>query len=151
VCGVQRIGDRLLSFGELDESNADDLATRAVSEIRAGVVGLDLSQVGFFAAAGVRLLSAARTATTLDGGVLVVCSPEVIGLIPGVPADLAEDRREGEAEEAGTACRVEPVDGLEQPDNDLGQLVGTLVWPAVPCGAPGPARGRRCPTRGMLR
>jgi hypothetical protein len=33
LCGVQRIGDRLLFFGEIDESNADELARRAVSEI----------------------------------------------------------------------------------------------------------------------
>jgi anti-anti-sigma regulatory factor len=78
LCGVQRIGDRLLFFGEIDESNADDLATRALSEIRAGVVALDLSRVRFFAAAGVRMISAARTETTLDGGVRVVCSPEVM-------------------------------------------------------------------------
>lgn len=79
LCGVQRVGDRLLFFGEIDESNADELATRAVSEIRAGVVGLDLSQVRFFAAAGVRMISAARTAmASLDGGVGVVCSPEVL-------------------------------------------------------------------------
>lgn len=79
LCGVQRVGDQLLFFGEIDESNADDLAARAASEIRAGVVRLDLSQVRFFAAAGVRMMAAARTATSpRDGGLRVVCSPEVI-------------------------------------------------------------------------
>jgi anti-anti-sigma factor len=79
LCGVQRVGDQLLFFGEIDESNADELATRAVAEIRAGVVRLDLSQVRFFAAAGVRMMSAARIATNShDAGLRVVCSPEVM-------------------------------------------------------------------------
>jgi anti-anti-sigma factor len=79
LCGVQRIGDELLFFGEIDESNADDLAAQSVAEIKAGVVTLDLSHVRFFGAAGVRLIFAARTVASADGVRMgVVCSPEVM-------------------------------------------------------------------------
>jgi anti-anti-sigma factor len=79
LCTVQRIGDELCLFGEIDESNADELAACVVAEIRAGIIGLDLSLVRFFGVAGIRVLFAARTAaTSRDGGLRVVCSPEVM-------------------------------------------------------------------------
>ncbi len=65
--------------GEIDQSNADELAARAVAEVRAGTACPDLSQVRFFGAAGLRVMFAAQAvATSLDGGIRVVCSPEVM-------------------------------------------------------------------------
>jgi anti-anti-sigma factor len=79
LCAVHRVGDRLWFFGEIDESNADELAARTLVEIRAGAVGLDLSQVRFFAVAGIRILDAVQSAATFpNGGLLVVCSPEAM-------------------------------------------------------------------------
>src|SRR5690349_20826344 len=73
-CDVRRIGDELWFFGEVDETNADDLTARAVAEIRDGTVCLDLSQVRFFGAAGTRMMFAARAAAAaVDGQVRVVC------------------------------------------------------------------------------
>jgi anti-anti-sigma regulatory factor len=104
LCGVQRIGDDLWFFGDIDESNADELAARAATELRTGVVGLNLSQVRFFAAAGVRLLFAARTATGFpDGGVPVVCSAQVMRTlrlcrytrVDGLRVSAAPDLRNG--------------------------------------------------------
>lgn len=78
-CDVRRIGDELWFAGAVDESNADDLAARAVAEIRTGTVCLDLSQVRFFGVAGTRMVFAARAAAAaLDGHVRVVCSREVM-------------------------------------------------------------------------
>ena len=69
LCEVQRIGDELWFFGEIDASNADELAARAVAELQAGAVGLDLSRVRFFAVAGLRIVLAAQaSARSLDGG-----------------------------------------------------------------------------------
>jgi len=49
-----------------------------------------------------------------------------------VPADLAQDRRDGEPGE-GTALGVEPVDGVEQPDRaDLDEVVVRLPAAAEP-------------------
>jgi anti-anti-sigma factor len=93
LCDVQRVRDELWFCGEIDESNADGLAERAVAEIRAGVACLDLSQVRFFGAAGVRMMFALRAAAaSLDGGVRVVCSPEVMRTLQ--------------------VCRLTAVDGL---------------------------------------
>jgi len=79
LCAVHRVGDRLWFSGEIDESNADELAARTLAEIRAGALGLDLSQVRFFAVAGVRILIAVQSAATFpDGGLPVVCSPETM-------------------------------------------------------------------------
>jgi anti-anti-sigma regulatory factor len=79
LCGVQRTGDELWFFGEIDESNADNLASRATAEIRAGATCLNLSQVWFFAAAGRRIVLAAQSsAPSRDGGIRVVCSPEAM-------------------------------------------------------------------------
>jgi anti-anti-sigma factor len=92
-CDVQRIGDELWFSGEVDESNADELTARAVAEIRAGTVCLDLSQVRFFGAAGTRMMFAARAAAAaLDGQVRVVCSREVMRTLE--------------------LCRLTAVDGL---------------------------------------
>lgn len=93
LCGVQRIGDELWFFGEIDESNTEDVTTRAVAEVGEGIVGLDLSQVRFFGAAGIRILSAiGSAATSPDGGMRVVCSPEVMRTL--------------------RVCRVTGIDGL---------------------------------------
>jgi anti-anti-sigma regulatory factor len=79
LCAVRRACDQLWFFGEIDESNADELAVRTVAEIRFGAVGLDLSRVRFFAVAGTRILLAARAASiSLEDGLTVVCSAEVM-------------------------------------------------------------------------
>jgi anti-anti-sigma factor len=92
-CDVRRIGDELWFFGEVDETNADDLTARAVAEIRDGTVCLDLSQVRFFGAAGTRMMFAARAAAAaVDGQVRVVCSREVMRTLE--------------------LCRLTAVDGL---------------------------------------
>lgn len=86
LCEVPRAGDELWFSGEIHESNADDLAARTVAEIHAGIICLDLSAVRFFAAAGVRMMFTIRaSATSLDGGVRVVCSPQVMRTPAGVP------------------------------------------------------------------
>jgi anti-anti-sigma regulatory factor len=90
---VRRVDDELWFSGAVDESNADDLAARAVAEIRAGVVCLDLSQVWFFGAAGTRMMFAARAAAAaLDVRMRVVCSREVMRTLE--------------------LCRLTAVDGL---------------------------------------
>jgi anti-anti-sigma factor len=108
-CDVQRIGDELWFSGAVDESNADDLTALAVAEIRAGIVCLDLSQVRFFAAAGIRLLFATRSAAAaLDGRVRVVCSREVMRTLE--------------------LCRLTAIDGLRMspapPSRDGGDASG---------------------------
>lgn len=93
LCGVRRVGDNLLFFGEIDQSNADDLAARAVAGIQTGIVCLNLSQVRFFSAAGIRMMVAAHTAaTSVTGGLRVVCSAEVMRILQ--------------------LCRLTGVDGL---------------------------------------
>lgn len=91
LCTFQRIGDELRFVGAIDASNAEDLAARATAEVKTGVACLDLSQVRFFGAAGVRMLFAVHAAA-LDGGMRVVCSPEVMRTL--------------------RVCRVTRVDGL---------------------------------------
>jgi anti-anti-sigma factor len=104
LCEVQRIGDELWFFGEIDASNAGELAARAVAELQAGAVGLDLSRVRFFAVAGLRIVLAAQaSARSLDGGLPVVCSPEMMRTlqvcrltdIDGLRLTAANEAREG--------------------------------------------------------
>ena len=104
LCEAQRIGDELWFFGEIDASNAGELAARAVAELQAGAIRLDLSRVRFFAVAGLRIVLAAQaSARSLDGGLPVVCSREVMRTlqvcrltdVDGLRLTAANEAREG--------------------------------------------------------
>lgn len=82
LCSVRRDRDSLRLSGEIDVGNVAAVSARIQAEIRAGVVHLDLSEVGYCGAAGLRALLAGRDALRDRGGVLrLTCSPVVLRIL----------------------------------------------------------------------
>ena len=71
------VGDRLRVRGEIDASNVDRFARVLRSAVTAGVSTVDLSEVGFFAVAGVRALLVAAELLHERGQPLTVIDPHV--------------------------------------------------------------------------
>lgn len=78
--GWLETGSTTAGLTSLDRPTPGEVSQHlAAAEVRAGIACLDLSQVRFFAAAGVRMIFAAHTAATSpDGGIRVVCSTDVM-------------------------------------------------------------------------
>jgi anti-anti-sigma regulatory factor len=71
------VGDRLRVRGEIDVSNVDRFTRVLRSAVTAGVSTVDLSEVGFFAVAGVRALLVAAELLHEKGQPLTVIDPHV--------------------------------------------------------------------------
>jgi anti-anti-sigma factor len=77
-CELSWSDGRLAVAGEIDAANAGAIADRMHAAITTDVRVIDLSEVTFFSAAGVRmLLAAGASARMLDSVVLVPCPPPV--------------------------------------------------------------------------
>jgi anti-anti-sigma factor len=78
----RRHGDVLVLSGEIDLPNAAAVSDWIASHVAAGVVHLDLSQVTYCGAAGVRALLAGRDALPPGGATLAMtCSPLVLRVL----------------------------------------------------------------------
>jgi anti-anti-sigma factor len=71
------VGDRLRVRGEIDADNVDEFARVLRSAVSAGVSKVDLSEVRFFAVAGVRALLVAAELLHDKGQPLTVIDPHV--------------------------------------------------------------------------
>jgi anti-anti-sigma factor len=71
------VGDRLRVRGEIDAGNVDRFTRVLRSAVTAGVSTVDLSEVGFFAVAGVRALLVAAELLHEKGQPLTVIDPHV--------------------------------------------------------------------------
>jgi anti-anti-sigma factor len=77
--------------GELDAFTADDVAERLVAEVLNGIDKVDLSEVEFFGAAGVRILLAGGDAAHAQGVTLDVACPRSVMRVLDVCAVAEED------------------------------------------------------------
>jgi len=77
VFAARRDGMVLHLSGDIDQANWLAVAELVATELRAGMVELDLAGVGFFGAAGVRAVLYARDRSRLAGPLRVTCSPMV--------------------------------------------------------------------------
>ncbi|GAB1690480.1 hypothetical protein KRM28CT15_22830 [Krasilnikovia sp. M28-CT-15] len=77
-CVAQRDGPVLRVTGDIDQGNWIDLADRVAAEVRTGLVHLDLTQVSFFGAAGIRALMYARDDLPPGRTLHVSCAPMVL-------------------------------------------------------------------------
>ena len=77
LCSIRRDGPVLRVVGDIEQANWHDVADRIAAEIRAGAACLDLTQVRFFGAAGVRALM--KGCEARPGGVTLhlSCAPVV--------------------------------------------------------------------------
>jgi anti-anti-sigma factor len=96
---ARRDGSVLWIGGDLDAFTADDVAERLVAEVRNGIVKVDLSEVEFFGAAGVRILLAGGVAAQGQGVMLDVACPRSVMRVLDVCALAEED-----------GVRVQPLD-----------------------------------------
>jgi anti-anti-sigma factor len=79
---ARRDGSVLRIVGDLDVFTADDVEERLVVEVLDGIDEVDLSKVGFFGLAGVRVLRNGAEAARAQGTVLhVVCPAAVLRLL----------------------------------------------------------------------
>ena len=88
---ARRDGSVLLIGGELDAFTADEVAERLVAEVLDGVKKVDLSEVEFFGAAGVRILLAGGDAAQGQGLTLDVACPRSVLRVLDVCAVAEED------------------------------------------------------------
>jgi anti-anti-sigma factor len=77
LCTIRRDGPVLRLIGDIEQANWQDVADRIAAEIRAGAVRLDLTQVRFFGAAGVRALMKGCEARPGDVILQLSCAPVV--------------------------------------------------------------------------
>jgi anti-anti-sigma factor len=91
VWSARRDGSVLRIGGEVDAFTADDVAERLVAEVRDGIAHVDLSEVEFFGAAGVRVLLAGGGAAQLQGMTLDVVCPRTVMRVLDVCAVAEED------------------------------------------------------------
>ena len=77
LCTIRRDGPVLRLVGDIEQGNWREVADRIAAEIRAGASRLDLTQVRFFGAAGVRALM--KGCEARPGGVTLhlSCAPVV--------------------------------------------------------------------------
>jgi anti-anti-sigma factor len=81
-CWVDQEHGVLRVAGEIDQDNAEAVTRRVVAAVTAGVVHLDLSDVTFFGAAGVRVILAGHQILPPEAPSLrVACSPIVLRVI----------------------------------------------------------------------
>ena len=88
-CGLIRSGHRLAVSGEIDEANASALGKHIGAAFGTGVTVVDLSEVTFFSAAGLRaVLGLGPIATRHGVDVRVRCSPQVWRVVElcGIPS-----------------------------------------------------------------
>jgi anti-anti-sigma factor len=88
---ARRDGSVLRIGGELDAFTADEVAARLVAEVLDGIEKVDLSEVEFFGAAGVRILLAGGDAAQGQGVTLDVACPRSVMRVLDVCAVAEED------------------------------------------------------------
>jgi anti-anti-sigma factor len=81
LCSVRRDGTAVRLTGEIDEANWSAIAERIALEIAAGAVRLDLTQLGYCGAAGVRALLHGRRALPSGSTLHLTCSPLVFRVL----------------------------------------------------------------------
>ena len=81
LCSVRRDGAAVRLTGEIDEANWAAIAERIALEIGAGAVHLDLTQLGYCGAAGVRALLHGRQALPFGSTLHLTCSPLVFRVL----------------------------------------------------------------------
>jgi anti-anti-sigma factor len=77
TCWIRRDGGVLRISGEIDQANWATVADRIVDAVRTGAVHVDLTEVGFCGAAGVRALLYGRAALPPGSVLTLACAPEV--------------------------------------------------------------------------
>jgi anti-anti-sigma factor len=88
---ARRDGSVLRIGGDLDAFTADDVAERLVAEVHDGIEKVDLSEVEFFGAAGVRILLAGGDAAQGVGVMLDVACPRSVMRVLDICAVAEED------------------------------------------------------------
>jgi anti-anti-sigma factor len=81
LCSVQRDGAAVRLTGEIDEANWVMIAERIALEVGAGAVHLDLTQLRYCGAAGVRALLQGRQALPPGSALHLSCSPPVFRVL----------------------------------------------------------------------
>jgi anti-anti-sigma factor len=81
LCSVRRDGTAVRLTGEIDEANWAAIAERIALEIGAGAVHLDLTQLGYCGAAGVRALLQGRQVLPSGSTLHLTCSPLVFRVL----------------------------------------------------------------------
>jgi anti-anti-sigma factor len=81
LCSVRRDGAAVRLTGEIDEANWAMIAKRIALEVGAGAVHLDLTQLRYCGAAGVRALLQGRQALPPGSALHLSCSPPVFRVL----------------------------------------------------------------------
>jgi anti-anti-sigma factor len=80
-CWIRRDGAVLRISGEIDQANWAVVADNIVGAVRTGVVRVDLTEVGFCGAAGVRALLRGRAAVPAGSVLILTCPPVVFRIL----------------------------------------------------------------------
>ena len=78
---AHRDGRVLRLTGDIDVDNWPETAERIVAGVRAGIVRLDMTQVDFFGAAGIRALLSGRDALPPGASLEVTCGRSVFRVL----------------------------------------------------------------------
>lgn len=77
LCTIRQDGPVLRLIGDIEQANWREVADRIAAEVRAGATRLDLTQVRFFGAAGVRALMKGCEARPSGVTLHLSCAPVV--------------------------------------------------------------------------
>jgi anti-anti-sigma factor len=77
LCTIRRDGSVLRLIGDIEQANWRNIADRIAAEIHSGATRLDLTQVRFFGAAGVRALMKGCEARPGGVALQLSCAPVV--------------------------------------------------------------------------